>query len=248
MHTSELELKAIAKAVGASLSRTGHVVPHTAVLHAISAALDKRDWQTLKASLAPGQKAAEVLKSGSIAVVQAPSEELPEPKVSAEFWTDDRAVEVTFDARPYLIQASKQELVGIIEAGYSGDYSTDAIAEFCESLVPEISEGFAYIHTVQKSHSKLQDVGFECSINAVEYLHWMAAYREPLLASILCARHGVEVHESKNDNDNSRWSWKQDFPLNRACEHSYDSKRSANLGAYISLNLLGEELREHLNN
>lgn len=51
MHTTEVELKAIAKAVGSSLKRAGHTVPHSTVLHALSAALNKRDWHKLKASL-----------------------------------------------------------------------------------------------------------------------------------------------------------------------------------------------------
>lgn len=51
MKTTQAEIKAVAKAVGASLGRQGHEVPHSVVLHAMAAALDKRDWQTLKASI-----------------------------------------------------------------------------------------------------------------------------------------------------------------------------------------------------
>lgn len=51
MQTIETEIKGIAKAVGASLKRSGHQVPHSVLLHALSAALDKRDWHKLKASL-----------------------------------------------------------------------------------------------------------------------------------------------------------------------------------------------------
>jgi hypothetical protein len=51
MQTIQTEIKGIAKAVGASLKRSGHQVPHSVLLHALSAALDKRDWHKLKASL-----------------------------------------------------------------------------------------------------------------------------------------------------------------------------------------------------
>ena len=51
MNSTEIELKAIAKAIGGSLKRAGHTVPHTTVLHAVSAALDKRDWHKVKAAL-----------------------------------------------------------------------------------------------------------------------------------------------------------------------------------------------------
>lgn len=55
MKTTEVEVKAIAKAVKASLTRQGHDVPHSNVLNALASALNKRDWQTLKASITPGQ-------------------------------------------------------------------------------------------------------------------------------------------------------------------------------------------------
>jgi len=51
MQTIQTEVKGIAKAVGASLKRAGHQVPHSVLLHALAAALDKRDWHKLKASL-----------------------------------------------------------------------------------------------------------------------------------------------------------------------------------------------------
>lgn len=57
LNTTEAELKAVAKAVGASLKRAGHVVPHSTMLHAVAAALNKRDWNTLKATLEPSHNA-----------------------------------------------------------------------------------------------------------------------------------------------------------------------------------------------
>lgn len=51
MNTTEVEMKAVAKAAGAALTRAGHQVPHSVLLHALSAALNKRDWHTVKAAL-----------------------------------------------------------------------------------------------------------------------------------------------------------------------------------------------------
>lgn len=45
------ELKGIARAIGASLKRSGHDVPHSHVLHAVAAALNQRDWHKLKSTL-----------------------------------------------------------------------------------------------------------------------------------------------------------------------------------------------------
>lgn len=51
MTSCEAEIKAVAKAVTSSLKRDGHNVPHSSVLSALAAALNKRDWQKLKADL-----------------------------------------------------------------------------------------------------------------------------------------------------------------------------------------------------
>lgn len=51
MTSCEAEIKAVAKAVTSSLKRDGHDVPHSSVLSALAAALNKRDWQKLKADL-----------------------------------------------------------------------------------------------------------------------------------------------------------------------------------------------------
>ena len=49
MNIDSKELKAVAKAVGASLARSGHPVPHTAVLNALASAANKKSWNVLKA-------------------------------------------------------------------------------------------------------------------------------------------------------------------------------------------------------
>lgn len=51
VNIKEAEIKAVAKAAGEALSRAGHKVPHSALLHAMAAALNRRDWHKLKAAL-----------------------------------------------------------------------------------------------------------------------------------------------------------------------------------------------------
>ncbi len=49
--SAEADLKAMAKTVGKNLRQKGHAVPHSILLHALSAALGKTDWHSLKAHL-----------------------------------------------------------------------------------------------------------------------------------------------------------------------------------------------------
>lgn len=74
MNTTEAEIKAVAKAIGASLLRQGHSVPNSHVLNAVAAALNKRSWQTLKAGLS------------EVSVPNAPKAEKPKHVKDALVW------------------------------------------------------------------------------------------------------------------------------------------------------------------
>lgn len=50
------ELKSVAKAVGSSLRRHGHEVPHSVVLHALASALNRRDWHKLRAAVSRAEQ------------------------------------------------------------------------------------------------------------------------------------------------------------------------------------------------
>jgi hypothetical protein len=326
MNSTEIELKAIAKAIGGSLKRAGHTVPHSTVLHAVSAALDKRDWHKVKAALtvpAGGGQAqtsnvlaslstsysertlfalrlalacgspvqpvpsddAEALAAARQAfpaelsgvlswqgwnvpaalnpltssidagdfkpenadrvgrltlhldgieaplvlevaysategawyltkagAAQAyshledaiPGSELFLPTLTgepilAEFWTDDRVVEASFDARPFFMQASSHDVSGIIACGYRGDYPTDAVAQYIadKRLNATVEQGFAYIGTMQATGRK-NAPGFECSVNQEQMLTWLDLNRQEVLAMALCEIMG-SIHEEEEE-------------------------------------------------
>lgn len=56
MHNNQAELKQVAKAIGASLKRSGHPVPHTQLLNALASALNKRNWNTLVGASQVGEQ------------------------------------------------------------------------------------------------------------------------------------------------------------------------------------------------
>lgn len=79
METTASEIKAVAKSIGKSLKTSGHDVPHSVLLHAVSAALDKRNWHVLKAALSSQATHAPVTPQATRSVVSTYSE-------SARFW------------------------------------------------------------------------------------------------------------------------------------------------------------------
>jgi hypothetical protein len=383
MHNTEAELKAIAKAAGSSLKRAGHQVPHSVLLHALSAALNKRDWHKLKASLAGddtqvqescaiewdtssysdrtrfflrlavalgnpvdpvpkddvlacnqavaacGESLDGILKwhtwnlPASLALrtsgidagafkheepltgrmhlslknnlrvdfevaytpgggwyltsrgsqqfyeqleravprwrertqqaSQTPSPgadvatELPGPPVKATFWTDDRVFTVEFDARPYLMRATDEQLLSILEVGFSNDESTDWVAEYVaeNKLNAELVNAFAYIGALRKA---LKDpIGFECSVDVEGYYRWMDAHRRAVLARALCFAEGIIARRYDAEAAEGDWGWERSAIGSESVIESdklFDTQDAALLDAYTQLNMLETVLSE----
>lgn len=252
MTTTENELKSIGKAVGQALKRAGHPVPHSVLLHALAAALDKRDWHTLKASLAlpaaPSSarepEAAEVSPVSVTAdTFPSPTSKLMAPTVRAHFHTDDYVFEVDFDATPFFVNATEKALVDIYGCGFAGDYPTDAIAEFVadQGLNSELVEAFGYLNAVNRQGRK-SSIGFECKVAPEDYLRWMDQHQPGLLAEQLCADYGVTLSESSMSERGMWWLW-EDTQSGRKGAGPCTSRRTAALDAYGALGLLQTALK-----
>lgn len=168
--------------------------------------------------------------------------ELPGPAVKAKFWTDDRAYELEFDARPYLAHAPDRALTAILEVGFVGDQSTDWVAEYVadKGLDERLSEAFSYLGALQMARRK-DPVGFECEVDREGYLRWMDAHRRPLLARMLCERADVSISQAEEDEVRGMWDW-QRRATGDACDHSYETEEEAVLAAYEQLDLLQDAL------
>lgn len=139
----------------------------------------------------------QLAKAVPLAEIFPPS--LPGEAIRADFWTDDRVVEAQFDARPFFMQATAAQIGDIIGCGYRGDYPTDAVADFISDkhLDEGVENGFSYIATMQKA-SRRDAPGFECSVDQVDMLNWLNAYRHDELALALCERVG-SIHEEEEE-------------------------------------------------
>lgn len=309
MNTSELELKAVAKAAGAALARAGHKVPHSALLHAVSSALNQRNWQTLKASLscaaAPkpvylddverlevlGEASKRFFEDSSTgtlaehvigltqerfarinslpAPVVSPSlapastylaNQIPleptrkartewTPSVTARFWTDDRAFELTFDCTAYLAQATESTLTKIIEIGYQGGLCTDAAAEFVvdRGLSAGLTEALEYIVALQRANRK-DAPGFEVAINKEQLLTWMAEHHIGLLANTLCEQAGISLRRLKDVESDNEWTWEDAATsiVTNDSDELFATRFDAALDAYHKNELLAQAIAGHL--
>jgi hypothetical protein len=93
--------------------------------------------------------------------------------IKAECHSDDRKIEVSFDAEPFIIQATNEQLKGIIACGLGGDYPADRIVEFFAGTLNDVRKMFDYCAD--------KDEGFECHITDTEaFWAWIKKNRPAL--------------------------------------------------------------------
>lgn len=258
----QAEIKAISKAVGKSLAGDGHKVPHSVVLHAISAALAQRNWHQLKAvtdkaagagqglaSASVERASAQVLASVDAAQELPRLEDLPGEYVEATFYTDDRVFEVKFDARTFMATATDEQLNAIYTVGFGGDYCTDDVADHLATYwghTPEgaqVRDAFAYLGLRNEARN-VESVGFECRLDGHDFMTWLGACRPSLTARMLCNEYGVSISQSQDEGDFGKWTW---WHEGEGCEVSFDTEQEAQLDAYRACALLEQELERLCN-
>jgi hypothetical protein len=114
--------------------------------------------------------------------------------IKAECHSDDRNIKVSFDAEPYLTQATTEQLKELIACDLGGDYPADRIAEFMKDHDKDVKKMFDY--------SCLMDEGFECHITDKNaFWDWVYENKPALrdgvssLKAIMYNMDGVEAKE-----------------------------------------------------
>ena len=95
--------------------------------------------------------------------------------IPAEVHSDDHKVTANFDAVAYFVQASDDELVGLVDCGFGGDYPADEVAQFMADLDEGVERVFMYL-SFEPEHFG-EKVGFECHVDQRPALLWIKAHR-----------------------------------------------------------------------
>ena len=98
---------------------------------------------------------------------------MPDPEIRAEVHSDDLVFEVAFDAEPWFVQATDDDILDLADIGWGGNYPADAVAHFFEDSIHEIGDLMGYCQ-------RKDGVGFECHVNEEDALKWLAASRPEL--------------------------------------------------------------------
>jgi len=104
--------------------------------------------------------------------------------VPAEAHSDDRKIEIDFDAEPWFAQASDGEIEALAKIGWGGDYEADRVADHfeggatsrlfsCLALEPTMPDG--------------DTVGYECHVESDAAAAWIRANRPALAAKLEAA-------------------------------------------------------------
>jgi hypothetical protein len=101
--------------------------------------------------------------------------------IKAECHSDDRCVEVKFDATPWFNQASDKAILDLFECGWRGDYPADDVAIFMADCSDAVAEMFQYINL----RGTIETIGFECSVDQEQAMTWLMTNRPNLYKLIL---------------------------------------------------------------
>ena len=100
------------------------------------------------------------------------------PTIKAECHSDDRVFEVRFDALPFFLRASDQEIEDLARCGWGGDYPADAVAYFVEDQNPDISAMLGYCQ-------RRRGLGFEVYVDPARAVTWLRQNRRFLLERLV---------------------------------------------------------------
>jgi hypothetical protein len=104
-------------------------------------------------------------------------------QVRAEVHSDDHVAKANFDAAEWFRQASDREIIDLSNAGWSGDYPADAVAEWMRERSQDVDRVFAYIEGARSDIPKNLS-GFEVSVDEGDAILWLKSNRPELYMSL----------------------------------------------------------------
>ena len=96
--------------------------------------------------------------------------------IPAEVHSDDHAIEVTFNALHWFEQASDEEIQGLIDCDFGGDYPADAVSDWTRDYDPEVAKMYEYI----EARHPIDGIGFECQVARGDAEEWIRDNRPHL--------------------------------------------------------------------
>lgn len=116
------------------------------------------------------------------------------PVIKATAWSDNRAVEVEFNAGEYFTTAYDDEIMGLAMIEWRGDVEADQVALYYEDRDYRLANLFHYIATTDLPEDFS---GFECAVDEESAMSWLRQHRGELYWKIRVAQGtavAIEAH------------------------------------------------------
>ena len=107
--------------------------------------------------------------------------------IKAQCWSDDRCVEVEFDATPWFKQANKKQISELAVCGWCGAYPSDAVAHYMANRDKQVAEMFTYLDL----RSRITTIGFECAVDVNDALCWLKRWRPYVFNAVSKIDNGI---------------------------------------------------------
>jgi hypothetical protein len=102
--------------------------------------------------------------------------------IPAKIYSNDRAVSAQFDAAEWFASAPKDRILDLARSGWSGHTpATDELARYAATSNEAIADVFQYVMYLR--HGGMQS-GWQCSVDPVSALEWLADRRPAVLAMV----------------------------------------------------------------
>lgn len=98
-------------------------------------------------------------------------------KIRAEAHSDDRKINIEFNANAWFSRASDGEIKELADCDFGGDQAADGVARFFEDFDLKIQDLFHYMHLLRNNK---HPPGFECYVNESDAKLWIETHR-PIL-------------------------------------------------------------------
>jgi hypothetical protein len=104
--------------------------------------------------------------------------------IRAEVHSDDRCIEVEFDATEWFKKAKGRDILRLAQCGWGGDYPADEVAIRQAEKNGEIAHMFRYLEDISDDPAKKDQSGFECHVNPDDAMTWIRKHKAGLVAIV----------------------------------------------------------------
>jgi hypothetical protein len=107
--------------------------------------------------------------------------------IHATCHTDDFLYDVAFDATPWFLQASDNQILALAAIDWGGDYAADEVALFTRHREENLKALFDYLDRQPRVGGR-DAVGFECHVDGDEAEAWLRQHRPTVHARLTPTR------------------------------------------------------------